>query len=407
MSLSACTGWPGRTPGLPHRSRSSRRRSCFLPRSPPLHTRLAGRLAEAQVSGLGVLPTVAAAAGFAVSGWPSRCGCRTAARTGGRSFRGRSSSASGWGCFNPCGLPARALCAREQGVYGSFGIAAALLLGLFFVGRLIVVRSGDDATLWQRRERRRSRRADDGPDPVPPRPAKLGHRGGRRRRCRTGCMATRTQPWPARAPLVTPLPRGEPNSGAGGDLLHALGPADALVVIAFFNLAANEYAFSNRLIAHMKLDGATANLFASFGSTSNNVLAATLTIVFGFLLWGLGIGQVYRTSTHAPAHPGRSSRPGAVHDLVLRHERPRWADDRLGLDLRSDGWLVLIPAWIQLDDLLALDAALPAPPQGHARRLLPGALLASLVLGATVATAPLWFGPTVNENARASAPSAS
>ena len=45
----------------------------------------------------------------------------------------------------------------------------------------------------------------------------------------------------------------------------------------------------------MKLDGTTANLVHDlFGTTSNNLLAATLTIVIGFLLWGLAIGQLYQ-----------------------------------------------------------------------------------------------------------------
>src|SRR6185312_4928642 len=35
------------------------------------------------------------------------------------------------------------------------------------------------------------------------------------------------------------------------------------------------------------------------------------------------------------------------------------------------------------------------------RSLLPGALLATLVVGGTVATAPLWIGPTLNQNAKA------
>jgi uncharacterized BrkB/YihY/UPF0761 family membrane protein len=38
------------------------------------------------------------------------------------------------------------------------------------------------------------------------------------------------------------------------------------------------------------------------------------------------------------------------------------------------------------------------------RRLLPGALLGAFVLGGTVGTAPLWMGPTLNQNAQAFGP---
>ena len=164
------------------------------------------------------------------------------------------------------------------------------------------------------------------------------------------------------------------NSGAAASIYFTLSALPtALVVIAFFNLAAkNENAFSNRLIAHMKLDGATANLVRElFGSTSNNVLAATVTIVFGFLLWGLGIGQVYR-DLYARAW---RIQVGSVVDQVRFAIWFFVTSGLVGLmtvsaaNLRSDGWLVLIPAWIAASmHLLALDAALPAPPGGHAPR---------------------------------------
>ena len=35
------------------------------------------------------------------------------------------------------------------------------------------------------------------------------------------------------------------------------------------------------------------------------------------------------------------------------------------------------------------------------RSLLPGALLATFVLSGTIATSPLWIGPTLNQNAKA------
>ena len=41
----------------------------------------------------------------------------------------------------------------KQGTYGSLGLAAALLLGLFFLSRLVVATAVVNATLWERRSR--------------------------------------------------------------------------------------------------------------------------------------------------------------------------------------------------------------------------------------------------------------
>lgn len=40
----------------------------------------------------------------------------------------------------------------KQGTYGALGIAAGLLVGLFLLGRLVVVAATLNATLWERRE---------------------------------------------------------------------------------------------------------------------------------------------------------------------------------------------------------------------------------------------------------------
>jgi uncharacterized BrkB/YihY/UPF0761 family membrane protein len=46
----------------------------------------------------------------------------------------------------------------KQGTYGSLGVAAALLLGLFFISRILVATAVVNATLWDRRARRREDR---------------------------------------------------------------------------------------------------------------------------------------------------------------------------------------------------------------------------------------------------------
>ena len=45
----------------------------------------------------------------------------------------------------------------------------------------------------------------------------------------------------------------------------------------------------------MKLDGATAYLVRDlFGTTSDNLSAASIAVVIGFLIWGISIGQLYQ-----------------------------------------------------------------------------------------------------------------
>ena len=197
------------------------------------------------------------------------------------------------------------------------------------------------------------------------------------------------------------------NSGAALTAYFTLSALPtALVIVAFFNLAdGNDNAFAERVISHMKLDGATASLVHDlFGSTSNNLLAATLTIVIGFLLWGVAIGQLYQD---VYARVWRIHVGGIADQLRFTV----WFFVTAGLvavmtvstaKLRSDGWLVLVPAWIAGSTVFwlwtprfLLHRMVPL------RSLLPGALLAALVLGGTVASSPLWIGPTINQQARA------
>src|SRR5512133_3150641 len=83
------------------------------------------------------------------------------------------------------------------------------------------------------------------------------------------------------------------NSGAAATTYITLSVLPtALVIIAICNLTkGDENAFADRLISHMNLDGSTASLVHDlFGTTANNLLAASITIVIGFLIWGLSVG---------------------------------------------------------------------------------------------------------------------
>ena len=168
------------------------------------------------------------------------------------------------------------------------------------------------------------------------------------------------------------------NSGAALTAYFTLSALPtALVIVAFFNLAdGNDNAFAERVISHMKLNGTTASLVHDlFGSTSNNLLAATLTIVIGFLLWGVAIGQLYQDLY---ARVWRIHVGGVADQLRFTV----WFFVTAGLvalmtvstaKLRSDGWLVLIPVWIVGSTIFWLwTPTLPASPHGPAALAPPG-----------------------------------
>ena len=197
------------------------------------------------------------------------------------------------------------------------------------------------------------------------------------------------------------------NSGAAAASYVTLSVLPtALVIIAIFDQSsANENALAERLISHMNLDGPTASLVHDlFGTTSNNLLAASFTIVIGFLIWGLSIGQLYQ-DVYARSwriHVGTAADQVLFTIWFFAFSGVIALVAVVGSELRAAGLLALLPVWIAGSILFwlwtprfLLHGKIPL------RSLLPGALLASFVLGGTIATAPLWIGPTLNQNAKA------
>ena len=179
-----------------------------------------------------------------------------------------------------------------------------------------------------------------------------------------------------------------------------------LVAIAYFHPSrTNANMFAERLISHLTLTGSTASLVQdTFGSTSDNALAASIAVVFGFLLWGIGIGQIYQevyakawqVKVRPVADQGRFAvfffaLTGAIALVVVSAEQ-----------LRDRGWLVLVPVW-----LIASTAFWLWVPrfllhrQIGFRALLPGALLASALVGGASATSPLFLAKPLNESGKA------
>jgi hypothetical protein len=197
------------------------------------------------------------------------------------------------------------------------------------------------------------------------------------------------------------------NSGAAAAAYVTLSalPA-ALVVIAFFNLArGDDNAFAQRLITHMNLDGSTASLVHDlFGTTANNVLAASVTAVIGFLVWGLSIGQLYQ-DVYARAwriHVGSAADQVLFTIWFFVLSGVIALATVAGSELSTAGWLAVLPVWIAGSMAFWLwTPRFLLHRKISVRSLLPGALLATFVVGGTIATSPLWIGPTMNQNAKA------
>ena len=197
------------------------------------------------------------------------------------------------------------------------------------------------------------------------------------------------------------------NSGCAATIYSSLSvlPA-ALVAVAYFHPAQdNSNTFAERLVTHMKLTGTTATLVqGTFGTASANALAATITVVVTFLIWGIGIGQIYQDvyarawgiSIGSLADQGLFAAffflvTGAISLAVVAAAR-----------LRGAGLIVLLPAWLIVSTLfwLVVPSMLLHRKIGL-RALLPGALLASIVIGGTIATAPLFVAAPLNANGKA------
>ena len=197
------------------------------------------------------------------------------------------------------------------------------------------------------------------------------------------------------------------NSGCAATIYSSLSVLPfALVVVSYLHSSGSDTnAFAQRLITHMHLTGATASLVQdTFGSASSNALAATITVVITFLLWGIGIGQIYQ-DVYARAwgiKVGSLADQGlfAIFFFVLTGAIALATVS--AAQLRHDGWYVLIPVWLVASTVfwLWVPRFLLHRKIGF-RALLPGALLATIVLGGTVATAPLFVAAPLNANGKA------
>jgi membrane protein len=193
------------------------------------------------------------------------------------------------------------------------------------------------------------------------------------------------------------------NSGCAVTVYSALSvlPAALVFVAVLHPSSGDANAFAERLVVHMHLTGSTASLVkGTFGSASANKLAASLSVVVSFLLWGIGIGQLYQ-DVYARAW---GVKVGSVADQGLFALFFFMLVAAVGFALvagawlRSTGWIVLIPAWLAASTAFWLVVPqLLLHRKVAVRELLPGAILATVVVGGTVAAAPFFLPASLNE----------
>jgi uncharacterized BrkB/YihY/UPF0761 family membrane protein len=196
------------------------------------------------------------------------------------------------------------------------------------------------------------------------------------------------------------------NSGSAATLYSLLSVVPVvLAAIGVLHAAgANTNTFAGHLIDHLHLTGATARVVSdTFGSASDNALAASLAAVVGFLIWGIGIGQIYQDVYSRAWHVEVRSLADQVRFAIWFFvfagacSLPIVLAERL----RAQGWLVLVPVW-----LVGATAFWLWTPrfllhrQVGIMRLLPGALLGAVVVGGATATSPLFLGTSLNSYAK-------
>jgi hypothetical protein len=183
-------------------------------------------------------------------------------------------------------------------------------------------------------------------------------------------------------------------------------PASLMFIAVVYNGSGDVNVFAQHLVDHLRLTGDTATLVQrTFGSASSNALAATVATVVSFLLWGIGIGQIYQ-NVYAKAwgiEVGSLADQAmytvfffvfsaAVAGVVIAQSE--WGQGGRWVALFVVGGLGSLVFWLVVPYYLLHR-------QIGYRRLLPGSLMATVLIGGTAAVAPLFLPATLAANGRA------
>lgn len=195
------------------------------------------------------------------------------------------------------------------------------------------------------------------------------------------------------------------NSGSAATiyLFTSVCPLVLAATGLFHATGVNTNAVAGELIQHQQLTGDTANLIReTFGTASHNALAASVAGFVGFIIWGIGIGQIYQDVY---------ARAWRIH-VRTRSDWVRFTiwfavlSGLVGLFFAFAGtlnpdWAAAIPVYLVVSTVFWLWTPLYLL-RGKIglRPLLPGALLATLVVGGATATSPFFLGPWLSSGGR-------
>lgn len=196
------------------------------------------------------------------------------------------------------------------------------------------------------------------------------------------------------------------NSGCAVTVYSSLSvlPAALVFVAAVHPFQGDANVFGERLVTHLKLTGTTASLVqGTFGSTSSNALAASIAVVISFLLWGIGIGQIYQ-DVYARAwgvEVGSIADQGLFALFFFILAAAIAVQAVLAERFHGADWIALVPAWLAASIAFWLFVpSLLLHRKVGLRALLPGALVGSVVIGGTIATSPLFIAAPLNQNGK-------
>jgi membrane protein len=197
------------------------------------------------------------------------------------------------------------------------------------------------------------------------------------------------------------------NSGCAASIYSAFSALPfALAIVAVVYAPGDQTnVFAEHLVDHLRLTGSTASLVRdTFGTASSNALAVGIASIVSFLLWGLGIGQIYQ-DVYSRAW---GVKVGSVADQGLFAIFFFVFAGALALviivtsEFEDSLRLALVPVWFLGSTLfwLWVPRFLLHRKIGL-RALLPGALLGSFVLTGASATSPLFLAGSFTTNGKA------
>jgi membrane protein len=183
-------------------------------------------------------------------------------------------------------------------------------------------------------------------------------------------------------------------------------PAALMFIAVVYHGSGNVNVFAQHLVDHLRLTGDTAKLVQqTFGSASSNALAASIATVISFLLWGIGIGQIYQ-NVYAKAWEIEvgSLADQALYTIFFFVLSAATAGIVIAQSELGQGGRIALLVLVGIVGSLVFWLVVPyylLHRQIGYRRLLPGALMATVLIGGTMTVAPLFLPATLSANGRA------